>query len=65
MELWSGQEFGFENTFTRDNKKKNNHFACETSTWPDLCPYPMFSKYLKQYGSNDLHKISASGDIST
>ena len=47
MELWSGQEFGFENTFTRDNEKKNNHFACETSTWPDLCPYPMFSKYLK------------------
>ena len=30
-----------------------------------ICPYQLFSNYLKQYGSYGLHKILASGDVST
>ena len=38
--------------------------AHNTPTGP-LHPYQISSNYLKQYGSYGLHKISASGEIST
>ena len=33
--------------------------------YADICPYQKLSSYLKQYGSYGLHKIWASGEIST
>ena len=38
--------------------------AQDTPTGPPLHPYQI-SNYLKQYGSYGLHKISASGEITT
>ena len=34
-------------------------------TWSDICLYPILSTYLKQYRSSGLHKISASGEMTT
>ena len=39
--------------------------AYYSPTLPDICPYQKLSSYLKQCGSYGLHKISASGEIST
>ena len=39
--------------------------ASDTPTGPPVHPYQILSYYLKQYGSNGLHKISASGEITT
>ena len=39
--------------------------ACDTLTWPDICPHQILSNYLKQYGSYGLYKILVSGEVST
>ena len=39
--------------------------ARDMPTGPPLHPYQISSNYLKQYGCYDLHKISASGEITT
>ena len=39
--------------------------ARDTPTGPPLHPYQILSNFLKQYGSSGLHKISASGEITT
>ena len=39
--------------------------ACGTPTGPPLNLYQILSYYLKQYGSYGLHKISASGQLTT
>ena len=39
--------------------------ARDTPADPPLYPYQILSNYLKQYGSYGLHKISASGEITT
>ena len=39
--------------------------ARDTPTGPPLHLYQILSNYLKQYGSYGLHKISASGEITT
>ena len=62
-------EFGLEicsGEITRKNNKARVVFIiCNTPTSFDICPYQILSNYLKQYGSYDLHMISASGAIST
>ena len=39
--------------------------ACDMPTGPPLHLYQILSYYVKQYGSYGLHKISASGEITT
>ena len=47
------------------NKVRAVSLACDTLTSPPLHPYQILSNYLKQYGSYSLHKILASGEVTT
>ena len=47
------------------NRVRVVSLAGDTPTGPPLHPYQILSNYLKQYGSYGLHKISASGEITT
>ena len=47
------------------NRVKVVLLACYTPSWPDIISPQNFFSYLKQYGSNALHKILASREIST
>ena len=46
-------------------KVKVVSLAHDMLSGPPLYPYQILSNYLKQYGSYGLHKISASGEVST
>ena len=39
--------------------------ACGMPTGLPLHPYHILSHYLKRYGNNELHKVSASGEITS
>ena len=47
------------------NKVRVVSLASDMPTGPPLHPYQILVNYLKQYGSYGLHKISASGEITT
>ena len=47
------------------NKVRVVSLARDTPTDPPLHPYQILSNYLKQYGSYGLHKMLASGAITT
>ena len=47
------------------NKVRVVSLAWDMPIGPPLHPYQILSNYLKQYGSYGLHKVSASGDITT
>ena len=47
------------------NKVRVVYLARDMPTGPPFHPYQILSNYLKQYGSYGLHKISASGKITT
>ena len=47
------------------NKVRVISLAWDMPTSPPLHPYQIVSNYLKQYGSYGVHKISASGEITT
>ena len=55
--------------FRGDNYIRNTvrvvSIARDTPTGPPLHPYHILSNYLKQYGSYGLHKMSASGELTT
>ena len=58
--------FGFRgDNSIMEKKVKVVSLACDTPTGPPLHLYQILSYYLKQYGSYGLHKISASGEITT
>ena len=68
--LWSAQDFGFWGGNYIIKKVRVASLACDMPTGPPLHFYKTLSKiclrvsnYLKQYGSNGLHKISDSGEI--
>ena len=67
--LWSPQGWVYNFCFRGDNyimkKVSVVYLACDMPTGPPLHPYQILSNYLKQYGSYGLHKISASGEITT
>ena len=67
--LWNAQGWGYSFCFRRDNYITNKvrvvSLALDTPTGPPFHPYQILSNYLKQCGSYDLHKISASGEITT
>ena len=63
--LWKAQDFGFRgDNYIMKKKVRVVSLACDTPTGPPLHLYEILS-YLKQYGSYRLHKISASGEITT
>ena len=47
------------------NKVRVVSLARDMPIGPPLHPYQILSNYIKQYGSYGLHKISASGEITT
>ena len=60
------QDFGFRgDNYIMEKKVRVVSLACNTPTGPPLHLYQILSYYLKQYGSYDLHMISASGEITT
>ena len=64
--LWSAQDFGFkENNYIMKKKVRVVSLAFDTPTGLSLHFYQILSNYLKQYGSYGLHKILASGEITT
>ena len=64
--LWRAQNFGFwGDNFITKKKVRVVSLANDMSTGPPFHPYQILSNYLKQYGSNGLHKISNSGEITT
>ena len=62
--LWSAQDFGFrgDNHIT---KKRVVSLARDMPAGPPLHFYQILSYYLRKYGSYGLHKILASGEITT
>ena len=67
--LWCTQGWAYNFCFSGDNYLTNDvrlvSLACDTPTGPPLYPDQILSNYLKHYGSYSLHKISASGEITT
>ena len=64
--LWSAQEFGFRgDNYIMKKKVIVVSITRDTPTGPPLHFYQILSYYLKQYGSYGLHKILASGEITT
>ena len=64
--LGSAQDFGFRGDNYITNKKvRVVSLARDKPTGPPLHFYQILSYYLKQYGSYGLHKILASGEITT
>ena len=62
--LWKAQDFGFRgDNYIMEKKVRIVSLACDTPTGPPLHLYQILSYY--QYGSYGLHKISASGEITT
>ena len=59
------QYFCFRGDNYITNKVRVVSLARDMPTGPPLHPYEILSNYLKQYGSYGLHKISASGEITT
>ena len=60
------QDFGFRgDNYIMEKKVRVVSLACDTPTGPPLHLYQILSYYLKQYGSYSLHKILASGEITT
>ena len=58
--------FGFRgDNYIMKKKVRVVSLACDMPTGPALNLYQILSYYLKQYGSCDLHKISASGETTT
>ena len=53
----------FSGVYKEKNKARIVLLACDTPTWPDICPTKILSNYLRQYGSYSLHNILASGEI--
>ena len=64
-ELQPAQDFCFRGDSYIKKKVRVVSLAHDMLTGPPLNPYQIFSNYLKQYGSYDLHKISASVEIPT
>ena len=63
--LWSTQDLGFKgDNYIMKKKVRVVSFARDMPTGP-LHFYQILSYYLKQYGSYGLHKILASGEITT
>ena len=64
-ELWPAQDFGFrgDNYITKTVRVVT--LTCNIPTGPLLHFYQTFSKYVLGYQSYGLHKISASGEITT
>ena len=69
IKLLSAQELGFEiysGEITRKKKQKQELSFLHVALLLDLKNVPRnYHQILTYYGSYDLHKISASGDIST
>ena len=59
------QDFGFRGDNYITKKLRVISPAHDMPTGPPLHIYQILSNYLKQYGSYCLHKISASGEITT
>ena len=63
--LWSAQDFGFRgDNYITKKKVRVVSLARDKPTGPPLHFYQILS-YLKQYGNYCLHKILASGEITT
>ena len=64
--LWSAQDFGFKgDNYIMKKKVRVVSLACDMPTGPPFHFYQILSYYLKQCGSYGLHKILASGEITT
>ena len=62
-ELWPAQDFGFRGDNYITKTVRVVPLACNISTGPLLHFYQTLSKYVLGYQSYDLHKTSASGEI--
>ena len=63
--LWSAQDFGFRGDNYIMKKVRIVSLACDTPTGPPLHFYQILPYYLKQNENYGLHKILASGKITT
>ena len=64
--LWSAKGFGFRgDNYITKKKVRVVSLVRELPTGPPLHFYQILSYYLKEYGSYDLHKTLASGEITT
>ena len=65
QELWPAQDVYFRGDNYTMKKVRVVFLIFDMSTGPPFHPYQILSNYLKQYGSNGLHKPEASGVITT
>ena len=63
--LWSAKDFGFRGGNYIIKKLRAVSLACDMPTGPPLHFYKTLSKYVLGYQSNGVHKILASGEITT
>ena len=64
--LWSAQDFGIRgDNYITKKKVSVVSLARDMPTGPLLYFYQILSCYLKQYGSYGMHKIFASGELTT
>ena len=63
--LWSTKDFGFRGGNYIKKKVRVVSLACDIPTGPPLHFYRTLSKYVLGYQSYRVHKILASGEVTT